>query len=242
MKMVDYIAEYIASHSPAWSATTQRGERARLNAVLVDPSGSSPMDKTPEEMWGHLLAVGMAPYSRLTTWVRLSHFYDWLLAKGYRTGVNGFKAFRQANPKFFKNVYVKKHPKINLRTAKLLIGQLQEPYRQIASFMLLTGCRFSEVATYKDGFVLGKGNKQRRVYNVDTAVEVNVSHWDFWKALSQVGLKPHDLRKISLSELVRNDINAFELKAVAGWSSLQTAESYIAVNEEKISKRMEALK
>lgn len=228
--MKELITSYLDDMKLAWTPSTLRSERYRLNAVV------EVLDGNPSRLWDLLESKGIKPYSRVTTWTRVTRFWDWLIEKGHRNGPNNYNGFRQRNARLFKNAYVRTSPSLSFEQANIKIGKLKDnQVRSKARELLQTGMRYSESFTLQDGRVVGKGGKSRRVFS-DSSVQAsyNKSYSTFRRQLAECGLKPHDLRKLFLTELVNNGANEFELREIAGWSDLNTAASYIKVNENKL--------
>jgi integrase len=216
------ITRYINEHSFSWSETTQRSELSRLLAM------SSYITKGPDALWKHL--EHHKPYTRVTVWTRVSTFYDWLLENGHVKGHNVFKAWRRKNARLFKNAYQKERLDITYEEAKKRIETIPDlAIRKRAFEILYSAQRFSESAQHTgNGSIIGKGGKTRP----DFRPELSGPSYDgpyirFYRALKRVGLKPHMLRKLALTRLVDKGATMFDLMEVAGWSSVQTASSYI---------------
>jgi len=224
--MKSLIEKYIESHALAWSPTTQASERYRLLGV------QTALDGNPDTLWTAVQAL--KPYSRATTWTRVVSFWDWLLSTKRMHGENPYAAFRKKNAKAFKNVYRQSIPDLTYAQAEALIETLPEPHRQKAMDILDGGLRYAESATYNQGLVVGKGGKVRRAYLEKEPTKYDKSYHTFRRALAKIGLKPHDLRKICLNELVAAGANPFELCEAAGWSDVKTAASYIKARQGRV--------
>lgn len=219
------IEQYLDSKKLAWSETTKRSERARLNAVSAYLTGN------PNDLWEAIKDKG--PYTRLTVWTRVTQYWQWMLDEGLKNGKNEYKVWREKNAKVFKNTYVRTKPEITFDEAKRRIQALSDrDVREKAIQLLEGGLRFNESNSISDGTVLGKGGKTRRVY-VSSGTS-NVSYGRVYAALKRIGIRPHDLRKLFLSRVVESGANEFELCEIAGWSNLNTASSYIKVNSKRI--------
>jgi hypothetical protein len=226
--MKSLIEQYIESQKNSWSATTQASERYRLLGV------QSHLDGNPDTLWAAI--QGLKPYSRATTWTRVAAFWTYLIETGQRQGPNPYQMWRKKNAKAFKNVYQQKVPEMTYAQAEALISQITDPLaRQKAMDLLGAGLRYTESGTYKDGQVTGKGGKVRKVYLETAPTAYDKSYHSFLRALAKVGLKPHDLRKICLNELVDAGANPFELCEAAGWSDPKTAVSYIKARQGRVA-------
>lgn len=221
--MLKLIDAYIQDHSRAWEPTTQKSERHRLYGV------ASALDGNPETLWASL--ANQHPHSRLKTFSRVIHFWDWLISNNQKRS-NEYRKWKKRNALQFKNVYIKKSPEISFAEAKGLVGQIKnDSVRRYAMALLSGGLRVSEGASVHNGEVTGKGRKTRTVFTDGAKLET--SYATLVRHLAKVGLKPHDLRKIFATELVKRGADGFELCELMGWSNLQTASSYIKANRNR---------
>lgn len=237
---------YLNDKKLAWAKTTLRGTKMTLRPLLPI------LDGDPHKLWDYLLEK-QKPYSRVTTWLRVCCFWDFYLASlgGGIENVknqNPYRKFRTKNSRLFKNKYVKKIPRMGIAFARKLIE------RELASHpamckkaleLLLSGMRWSESFTLKEGRVIGKGELVREVIvpNVE-GPKYHGGYLHFYRTLkAATGFKPHDLRKIHLNECVKKGANAFDLKEIAGWKNITTAMSYIETDPKRrmeISKLVES--
>ncbi len=224
---IEAVVEYLNDKKLAWSDSTLRSEENRLSAV------AEVIDGNPQRLWDALEERGLKPYTRVTTWTRVSDFWQWRMDAGKEKGPNKYKAFRKRNAKQFKNTYVRKTPSITFEEAKSLIAQLPSEHRGKAAELLTGGLRYTESFTLSDGQVTGKGGKVRSVYPEVTAPDYKASYQSFLRALKRVGLKPHMLRKIFATAFVNQSENPFLLLEVMGWSSITTAQSYVSANKDE---------
>lgn len=233
MKMNQMIDAYLESKTKAWSEATRKSERYRLNAVADVLNGD------PDRLWNRL-EKELAPYSRVTTWTRVVDFWDWALSRGHVKGVNRYREWRKENALQFKNAYRPKLPRIDYNEALKRINQIGRMESRVKAMQLLRGgLRFTESFTVDEGEVTGKGGKRRKVY-VGPA-DLEVSYWTFLRDLKEVGLTPHQLRKIMLSRAAQKGASVFELQELAGWSQPNTAMSYIKANDERIKRLVESI-
>jgi site-specific recombinase XerD len=221
------INAYIESKRLAWAPSTLRSEKHRLSAF------ADAMDGTPLTLWNNI--EYMKPYSRLTAWTRATEYWQFLIDGGHRNGPNPYKQFRETNARLFRNCYVTKTPVITFAQATHSIQTgLTGPYRQMALQLLHTGMRISERRSLKEGTVVGKGNKRRAVFLHTSEAGETCNESTFRRHLSKIGLKPHDLRKLFLTRMVERGASPYELCQLAGWSSINTAASYIQVNQNRL--------
>lgn len=218
------VDEYLSEREFAWAKTTKRN----LECQLRKRSGE--IEQGPEVLWKSL--QDLAPYSRVTVWTWTTKFYDWCLERGDREGVNPFAKFREENRQLFRNAYRRQQPDLSYRQARALVRQIPDKeVRQAALTLLTNGLRISEYGAVKDGKVVGKGGKERKLYGAQSG-RSEVPEYRIRKALKEVGLKPHDLRKIFATELVRQGIDTFDLCRVMGWSDVTTALSYVSTRKD----------
>jgi hypothetical protein len=251
----DHVQKYIATKGIAWSKTTQQSEKYRLNAIV------DYLDGSPQRLWEFLERRGYKSYARVTTWTRTAHFWSWaisqqlaepeVLPNGDR--VNPYTEFRAAHARYFKNAYQRKGAPLTFEEARARIDQdlaAHPDVRKKAMELLLTGMRYKEsftkskpTASNEHGEVrriVGKGGKIREVFfpaalKKYAAPDYDEGYEKFRRTLKDcVGVKPHDLRKLFLTQLVDKDMNVFDLLDVAGWNNIQTAQSYINGNKTRI--------
>lgn len=218
--MKTLIQKYLEDKKLAWSPNTLKSEEHRLNAV------SDKLDGEANTLWDATQHLGA--YSRLTTWSRVCDFWDWALSEGHVSVPGNYRKFRKKNAKQFKveNVYVRKTPDISFEEAQARIQTLPQDIREKASQLLSGGLRYSESFTLKDGRVVGKGGKLRSAFVAEAGFKR--CYRTFLRALHSVGLTPHMLRKICASRLAREGLGEADLCKAMGWSSFNTARSYLA--------------
>jgi integrase len=228
--MKAWISEYLESKKNAWSESTLSSERSRLEAV------ESSIAHGPDVLWNDL--VRYKPYSRVTTFTRVSDFYDYLLEQGHCQGQNPFRIWRKRNARLFKGAYRPRKPDVSYDEAKALLGRIEErDVRQKCEELLNGGLRFTESLNREGEFVVGKGGKRRRAYA--GASDYQRSYSTLLRRLRQLGLTPHQLRKIRATHLAANkDLSVFDLCEIFGWSDPRTAMAYVKANDTKIESIM----
>lgn len=233
--MLQFVNEYITSKALAWSQTTLRSEAARLRAVAA-VLAAHPGD--PAALWMHLEA-NQAPYSRVTTWTRVTDFYDWLQetgkVSGEITGGNPYRTFRKRNARLFKYTYTPRLPEISFEEAVQRIETIEKDgCRELAKQIIGSGQRWAEAIQYKDT-VIGKGAKPRNVFrpNRGGTTPSKVDYSTFRRSLRAVGLKPHTLRKLCATRLVDLGLKEADLMKVMGWSNINTAKAYLQPKQDK---------
>jgi site-specific recombinase XerD len=222
------VQQYISDHKLAWQPSTLRSEQHRLNGVVEE------LDGNPERLWNALEAKGMKAYSRKTTFTRVVKFWDWLIGEGVKDGPNPYKDWRKKHGRLFKHSYQPQVTGCDYQEAIQRINQIDsDRVREHASELLQSGLRFAESYARSGDRVVGKGGKMRKVYGSPSTLS-RVSYGQLRRELSKLGLKPHDLRKIFLNEMVRRGAQPHELKELAGWSSIVTADSYIKARSSRL--------
>ncbi len=234
--MKSALHDYLDSMKLAWAPSTLQSEGARLSAV------EHVLDGDPDHLWQHMEKNEMKPYARLTTWIRVSHYWDHLIQKNLQPN-NPYRAFKAKNARLFRHTYTPKKPEMTYEDAKARIHQIKDPSIRRRAFEIIgSGTRWTESCTHSNGSVRGKGSKDRPVYVPEVSGPAFVGTYQtFRRALASVGLKPHDLRKLFLTKLVEMGANEFELMEAAGWTSLAPAKSYINVNRDALKARIKKL-
>lgn len=236
MDINNLISLYLADHELSWAPSTLKSEKARLSTVAEHL-----LPQAPNKLWTLLLERNFKPYARVTVWIRICNFIDWCIDKKQIEGPNQYVSFRAKNRRLFKNVYQRKLPNIKYDEALLRINSISNiEIRDISRELLRTGMRASEALKVQDGSVVGKGSKWRKIYGNKNGVSRSIQYHSLYSQLKkETGLTPHMLRKICLSRVVELGANPFELCKIAGWSSLETARSYIESDDNKIKDLME---
>lgn len=221
--MKDIIKEYIVSKRYVWAATTLKTASARLNAL------SEVINNSANELWEYMEQKGMKPYSRVTTWTIVVKFTDWAIESGkVNFKENNYAVFRKEKGRFFKNAYSRKSIDIDYKEAKSKIDSLPDSLAKDNAIALLnTGMRVSEIKTYKDGMVLGKGGKVRKVFGLNEK-SLNVTPYHIlYRELKKIGMTPHMLRKFAATRFAQAGMKEADLLKVFGWSNIQTASFYL---------------
>lgn len=229
METKTYIEQYIQDKQLAWSQSTLKSERYRLLGLAESITGDAMV------LWQALDA--QKPYSRVTAWTRVTQFWDWLMeTEKIPNGRNPYQIFRTKHERLFKNAYQERVPSIGFEEAVSRVSTITDrSVRDQAKRILLSGMRYFESRTYAGGQVVGKGGKVREVFLGDKGRQLELrSYATFRRALAEVGLKPHDLRKIYAARVVEEGANEFELKELMGWSKLDTAAKYIKAKRSRV--------
>lgn len=228
--MQELVEAYLNDHKTAWAETTLKSESARLKGLLPH------LHKTPAEIHKIMIVEGKKPYSIKTAFIRLVALESWLAEQG-KTSELKFKAYMRKHRNKFKYAYEKEEITITEVEARERLRRLEGAARDHALGILDTGLRLSESYTAKDGHVVGKGGKPRKVYAKIASV---APRSEFYRQLKAVGLKPHTLRKLCATRLAENGASAADLMKVFGWSNIQTAYQYLqAKDDERLQLLME---
>lgn len=219
--MRDLVEQYIEGQRNAWSPMTLKTERSRLVGILRLSSNLS----SPDKLFIDMKAAGWKPYTIKTAFVRLAALERWS-----RRDL-GYDRFLREMRNRFKHSYERQDVKVTYREAVSRIDKIScGKTRQMAHDMLRSGLRLSEAYKVRDGSVKGKGDKLRKVY---VEVATTVPRSTLWARLKEVGLKPHDLRKLCATRLSENGATAADLCKVFGWSSINTAYRYLQPKDDQ---------
>lgn len=223
LKLVD---TFIATKKNSWSENTVEASRSRLRALDY-----TLFDKA-EKFHTYLVEVRkQKPYTVKTTFITTAAFYQWAMDNGHMPlAPNKLRAFIDENARLFKNAYQKKPTKLSWEDVVAKIKEIDDKEVRLKAIELLhTGMRWEESFTLKDGMIIGKGNKARTVHLQPgmQPAPFTRSYSTFLNHLKEVGLTPHTLRKVFATQLVKLGGDQFDLMKVMGWSSIQTATSYI---------------
>jgi integrase len=231
--MKELYAEYINYMAPRWSESSVRSERQRLNRLWPV------IDGDPDKLWAAM--AGYGAYARCTYWGRIVSFWDWRIKKRGLPGPNPYAIFREENPRFFRNAYVKKPCERSVEDLRKDIDRIPGEYQDVKNKLnqlLDGGLRRTESYTLtEDGYVTGKGGKVRKVYIQKTADAMAgpERYSTMLRLLKEyAGVTPHKLRSAKMTDMVNRGANIYELTKFAGWSRINTAESYVLAREERI--------
>ncbi len=225
MDTKELIKLYLESKQMSWAPSTQRSEALRLGAY------ADVIDGNARRLWKATTAL--KPYSRVTLWTRVTSFYQWCIDRGLVKSGNSYRLFREEHERLFKNAYERKTPEISFEEAQARIETIEDEVVRSKALQLLTGgLRWSESNTIRDSHVTGKGGRRRRVYCAQDSGPSNQTaarYHTVLRALRELGLRPHDLRKLFATRLARQEgIQEADLMEVMGWKTIQTATSYLA--------------
>lgn len=239
MKHEELIDNYVEAHESLWAYSTWRSTRSRLKHIR------SALDLKPDALYSELKGIyQLAPYTIKTTLSIVSSYFDWLVEQGHRKG-NPFLGFKKKLHRVGsqRNAYKKRIIGLTYSEASSRLDQIRnKPIREHAQFLLKSGLRISEsYITQAEGentYVIGKGSKRRRVYA--RAPESLVSVHELRLTLKDLGLKPHDLRKLFATKLVNEGLPLQDVCSIMGWSDIKTAMNYLqSSSEDSLSKSIQ---
>ncbi len=234
MSYVNFYPQYLKSMENVWSDSAYRSESCRLNRLW------DYIDGNPQKLWDAM--ADYHPNARATYWTRVTTFYEWCIEEKLLPAPNPYRVWRKKNKRCFQNVYQRRPCKIPYEEAKAkLLCISNEAHRNKALQLLEGGLRFSESFTLKDSFVIGKGNKPRRVYCREIAGPcITPSQYSsFLRTIKGVlGVGPHKLRSIMLSTYYKKTRDPKKLKDLAGWASYGPTDSYVAEFNDEMEKEM----
>lgn len=220
-QITEKVDQYIQTKKNAWAESTQRSERHRLLAII---QACPTFYYSPEDLWEAIQDRGA--YTRCTMWTRAVTFAEFL-GEGYKE----LKQWRLDNAKQFKNNYQRNTPEITYGEAKRRILSIPDTGIRSKCLQLLQGgLRYSESLTLSDGRVRGKGGKVRRVYA--EPVQTEPGYNAVYKALKEIGMTPHMLRKIKATHVAKSGARPEQLCKLFGWNDFNTAQSYIDAGSE----------
>lgn len=224
-KLVDL---YLESKELSWSPATFDSEAPRLKKLIRE---NEKRFNDPSALYKKLLDQGKKPYSIKTSFIRLADFTQWLIENGYKDDSNNhFQRFITKHGNLFKNAYVKENLEITYEEALKRIDSLGcREIREKAYQLLQGGLRFTESLSLSSGHVKGKGGRRRRVFVSKQlqSAKLSCSYHTFWRALKEIGLKPHMLRKLAATKWAESGADTFKIMQLGGWKSVQTAAGYI---------------
>jgi len=202
---------------------------------LKKPVEESVITGDPTDLLTYLNAY-LSQMSILATYSDVTTFVEWCIHTKRMDGPNQYEIYRKRHRRksFFKGHGTPRKDLPSLATAEALIATLKSPkVKRKALELLVTGMRWRESLTLKDGVVLGKGLKPRKISLPAIPGPPWVGHYDsFRKALAKIGLKPHDLRKIYATHLAKVlRLNAYEIQAKLGHASILTSQAYVNIGE-----------
>lgn len=218
MDMVQQIEAYLASKSNSCAASTLSGMGRRLKPIAASLNGD------PHALWA-VLEAKYSPYTRVTLWVTVTSFWDWMIEEGHTDGPNRYTEFRKRNRNFFKNTYARRAVEFTYEEVReKVLGIDDDATREKALQLLTGGLRYTESKTLTpDGYLMGKGASPRKAYVAP--VDYRQSYSTFLREMKKVGITPHVLRKVTATKLgrVMDDITLME---VFGWKSIETSKFY----------------
>lgn len=232
----ELLNKYLESKVLSWAPSTLRSEKVRLAAALTALN-----ELTPTQYYQKLVSEGLKPYTIKTIFIRLRKF---LLEINELEKYKSYNDFMSSHQRLFKYAYTKERVKITFEEALKRIDKIPSVTAKAKALQLLySGMRFSESKTLdENNEIVGKGGKRRAVYGVIERFNgsgAELSYSGLYASLKKVGLKPHTLRKLAAQRLVQLGASSMDLMEVMGWSSINTATSYL--QNENNKGRLESL-
>jgi integrase len=222
--MEQLIKRYIEAHRLAWSETTAKSEASRLSSIQG-------WIKEDPALAFETLSKKYKPYTLKTTFIRISKFLDWAIENGLYQGPNNYSKFLKTHRNKLKHAYEKEQLNVTFQEARTLLANIKsDEVRRKAEQMLTSGLRISEAfgGLQDDGTVKGKGSKVRPYFGRHSEDSTrSISKTQFRRELKKAGLKPHTLRKLFATQLVNSGMPLQDVMRVMGWSSVETAKSYL---------------
>jgi integrase len=131
----------------------------------------------------------------------------------------------------FKHAYQKKELEVTFEDAARKIESLGGPAKRFAQDLLRTGLRISEIDSVVADRVVGKGGKVRKIFG--EVGKPTCSKSELRRALSKIGLRPHDLRKLFATKLAESGASPADLCKVMGWSDIKTSFVYLQSRDDE---------
>jgi hypothetical protein len=222
--MSNKVEQYLLSKRNAWSESTLKNARPMLLAY-----GADILSLTPEQFYDSLAALG--DYSKKTLFIMAAGYYAFCFPQV----PNPFTAFRKDNRNVFKHAYKKKTVGTSYAAVKAALeGHDDIAFRTKALHLLSSAQRWTESATSDgSGSITGKGGKQRSDFG-HGVLSSSIGYATFRRRLADCcGITPHALRKLALTRAASRGATAADLCAIAGWSSIATAISYLQPQEKE---------
>jgi len=237
---IDYtelVLHYTMHASKGWSASTQVTAISKLRqaAKFLNKYGLE-----ADKVYSAMQSSGYSAYTIKTMFTHIRGLMDYALHIGVYSGVNPFEIFvKVVAPNKFKtaNVYKPKEVSLDWDAAVSAISSaaIDMDTKETCLYLLKTGLRISELykierdpVKSEKWFVKGKGGKIRPVLFAPPDGVILAPHTSVQAALKEIGLTPHQLRKLTATRLAEcGNIEVHELQQIMGWSSIATASIYI---------------
>lgn len=227
MTKLELVDKYIEAMEQYWSYSTFKSERSRLKAL------GPILDLAPDAAYKALVDKELGAYTIKTTLIRLSNFHDWMVETGHTVG-NPFIDFKKKVQRTakYRNAYKSSKVPMDYSGALMKIKTMKsKQVKEHALYLLRSGLRITESYTATDK-VIGKGGKERAVFGRPPTklVKPHVLR----RALKDIGLSPHMLRKLFATRLANKGMPLHQLCSVMGWSSLSTAQRYLQPTSKQV--------
>jgi len=179
-------------------------------------------------IYNNMSKAGYKPYYIKITFVSLSAFMDWRIAQG-RATLNTFKTFMKQNNQLFRNAYQDKYATISWEDFIYEFKKADPEMQKVLALLGFGGCRLSEIRTYQNGKVYGKGGKFRNVYvpndfNDICNVRINLSNDQIRRRLAH---NPHSYRKLAADKWIRSGLDLKTVQVLLGHTSLVSTQRYL---------------
>lgn len=233
---------YLDYHDNVWSNTTYTAESSKTQTIVnaIQASGMSGTD-----LYTYLKDRDYGAYTIKALMQRAAAMYDFGRERGLVVSqINPFRDFLVRNAQVFRHAYKSERLTITFETAKERIESIEDDnMREFCLALLFSGLRIHEAykVNHETSTVVGKGGKERYVmfnYRGNPPSEYAVR-----KALKEIGLKPHSLRKLLATRLARSHLTHTDIMTIMGWSNIETATKYFQPlnNEQLAAKLKEAI-
>jgi len=242
----EVVGAYLEISSRSWSKSTQLSESARLRKLIpaLNLHGFN-----PDKLYSYMTEADLGEYTIKTSFIRLSKLYDFCKYADVlevSVSINPIKDYMTVRaPNKFKvsNVYKPKKVKSTFKEVVSKIERMADlKIKTTLDFLIKTGLRIHElykIETTEDGryIVKGKGGKYRFILIPPPKEIPKLS--EIRKALDKMRLTPHSLRKLLATELASSNVPASSIQQMFGWSSINTAQSYIqAASFDELNKQV----
>lgn len=228
------INDYISRQRLRWADTTLKTEKHRLlsNLEYVQQAGCA------ADLY-ESLQKKYSPYTIKTLFIRLNSLFKEI------DSCDEVGEFMKTHSRLFKYAYQKEELAVDFDEALQRIQSIKDnKIKKHCLFLLYSGLRISESYKVQEDnaggyYVVGKGGKPRKVYGGIDYMQKNPPNKQLvQRALKRIGLKAHSLRKLFATRLCERGAQPKDLCQVLGWSSIETAMSYLQAKDEDTIKEM----
>lgn len=233
---------YIEYNKTAWTEASYKSETSRLKKIVHIMKTESGL--SGNEFHRALIDRGYGAYTIKTMLIRAASFYEFGLRRAVFKGqTNPFKDEMHRSRSLMNGAYRRERLKVDYDTVKEKLESIEEAdVRMFCLSMLRSGVRIDEAykINHETNTVIGKGRKERKVFGFTYKEIPPPSEHRVRKALANLGLKPHTLRKVLSTKLARSGLTHADIMLIFGWKSISTAESYFqSLREDKLNQALE---